>query len=130
MSSLVSPPYQPFDLVSCIYYFLVVSSSVSFSWQPSFRKVEANFHRLFLPSFSHSSIANFKHCWVIFPPFLPLFTLLELPSHALSSPISQTLLYRPTPLFSQAPAPCPSPLNSSFIYAPLVQKIPCYSVLA
>ena len=54
----------PVIFVSYISFFLPF-----FSWQPSFRNVVENFVRLFLLSFSHFSIANFKQCWVISPFF-------------------------------------------------------------
>ena len=98
----------PAIFVSCTCYFLVVPCSVSFSWQPSFRNVEGNFHRLFLPSFSHFSIANFKHCWVI-SPFSPAF-------HTLRTPITRSFLsHLPNPSQWSHPLilPSSSPLSTS-----------------
>ena len=82
----------------CFVHLLVFSFFLlCFSWQPSFRNVEANFHRLFLPSFSHFSIANFKHCWVI-SPFFSRF------------PPFQNSHHTPFPLPSPKPLPMVPPL--------------------
>ena len=52
-------------------------------------------------------LQNIRHCCVIFPLFLPLPTLLELPLPALSSSAFRT----PPPLFSWAPTPLSFPFR-------------------
>ena len=116
MCSLVSPFYQPFlfrTFISFYFFFLC------FSQQPLFRNFEANFHLLFLPSFSHFSIANFKHCWVI-SPFFSRFPHFQNSHHTPFPPHLPNLSHWSHLLFSRAPAPCPPPLNSSFIFVPPV----------
>ena len=106
MCSLVSPSYQPFLFRAFISFYFFPPL---FSWQPSFRNVEANFHRLFLPSFSHFSIANFKHCWVIPPP--PLFP----DFHPFRTPITRRPFPSPKSLLEVPPLILPSsrPLSTS-----------------
>ena len=89
----------PVIFVSYISFFLPF-----FSWQPSFRNVVENFFRLFLLSFSHFSIANFKQCWVISPYFsrFPPFKNSHHPSFPLPSPKPLPVLPPPI-LLSSSP---------------------------
>ena len=72
----------------CFVHQFLVFILPFFSWQPSFRNVVENCFRLFLLSFSHFSIANFKQCWVISPYFsrFPPFQNSHHPSFPLPSP--------------------------------------------
>ena len=67
----------------CFYEFLFFSSSV-FLGNVHFEMWRQIFTVYFLPSFSHFSIANFKHCWVI-SPFSPAF-------HPFRTPITRPFL--------------------------------------
>ena len=105
MCSLVSPRLTSHF---CLVHQFLVFFLPFFSQQPSFRNVVENVFRLFLLSFSHFSIANFKQCWVICPYFsrFPPFQNSHHPSFPLPSP-------KPLPVLPPPILPSSRPRSTS-----------------